>query len=177
VRAGAASSVSSSFFAAPRMARRESNGGNGRLRAGRGGARGWRRGGDEGATDVFARDGYRCVYCGGEFPAEALSVDHVQPRVRGGDRSGGNLVTACGGCNTRKGHRRLADFLADEPVAAANFFRWRRGTCGAASARVAEELAAAACQAALTTAALTTAPMRPAADRPFGRAPARGSRA
>jgi len=73
--------------------------------------------------DVFARDGYRCVYCGGEFPAEALSVDHVQPRVRGGDRSGGNLVTACGGCNTRKGHRRLADFLADEPVAAANFFR------------------------------------------------------
>lgn len=72
---------------------------------------------------VFARDGFRCVYCGGEFPAEVLSVDHVQPRVRGGDRSGGNLVTACGGCNTRKGHRRLAEFLADEPLAAANFFR------------------------------------------------------
>ena len=72
---------------------------------------------------VFARDGFRCVYCGGEFPSEALSVDHVQPRVRGGDRSGGNLVTACGGCNTRKGHRRLAEFLADEPQTAANFFR------------------------------------------------------
>ncbi len=75
---------------------------------------------------VFERDGFRCVYCGGEFPVEALSVDHVQPRVRGGDRSGGNLVTACGGCNTRKGHRRLADFLADEPVSRANFFRYAR---------------------------------------------------
>jgi 5-methylcytosine-specific restriction endonuclease McrA len=47
----------------------------------------------------------------------------VQPRVRGGDRSGGNLVTACGGCNTRKGHRRLSEFLADEPRTAVNFFR------------------------------------------------------
>ena len=34
---------------------------------------------------------------------ELLTVDHVQPRMRGGDRSGGNLVTACGGCNARKG--------------------------------------------------------------------------
>ncbi len=72
---------------------------------------------------VFERDGFRCVYCGGVFPAEALSVDHVQPRVRGGDRSGGNLVTACGGCNTRKGHQRLADFLAEDRATAANFFR------------------------------------------------------
>lgn len=73
---------------------------------------------------VFARDRYRCVYCGEVFPVEQLSVDHVQPRVRGGDRSGGNLVTACGGCNTRKGHRRLSDFLADEPASRANFFRY-----------------------------------------------------
>lgn len=81
---------------------------------------------------MFARDGYRCVYCGEAFPPEALSVDHVQPRARGGDHSAGNLVTACGACNTRKGHRRLAEFLADEPGAARHFFRlarahvWRR---------------------------------------------------
>ena len=74
--------------------------------------------------DVFARDGYRCVYCGQVFPAEELSVDHVQPRVKGGDRSGGNLVTACGGCNTLKGHRRLADFLAAEPAMHFNFLRY-----------------------------------------------------
>ena len=76
--------------------------------------------------ELFARDDYRCVYCGEVFPPEALSVDHVQPRVRGGDNSGGNVVTACGGCNTRKGHRRLADFLADEPVSRKNFRRLAR---------------------------------------------------
>ena len=73
--------------------------------------------------DVFRRDGYRCVYCGEEFPVEELTVDHVQPKARGGDNSAGNVVTACGGCNTRKGHRRLSDFLLAEPVARTNFFR------------------------------------------------------
>lgn len=75
---------------------------------------------------VFARDDYRCVYCGQTYPAEELTVDHVQPRVRGGDHSGGNLVTACQGCNTRKGHRRLAEFLAAEPSAREAFFRLAR---------------------------------------------------
>lgn len=70
---------------------------------------------------MFARDGHRCVYCGQVFEPEALTVDHVQPRVRGGDRSGGNLVTACGGCNTLKGHRRLAEFLTENASARANF--------------------------------------------------------
>jgi 5-methylcytosine-specific restriction endonuclease McrA len=76
--------------------------------------------------DVFARDAYRCVYCGEVFTADALSLDHVQPRARGGDHSAGNLVTACGACNVRKGHRRLAEFLADDPVARANFFHLAR---------------------------------------------------
>ena len=75
---------------------------------------------------VFARDGFRCVYCGGSFPSEELTVDHVQARVRGGDRSGGNLVTACTGCNVLKGHRRLSEFLADSDAARANFFRFAR---------------------------------------------------
>lgn len=73
---------------------------------------------------MFARDDFRCVYCGEVRPVEELSVDHVQARVRGGDRSGGNLVTACGRCNVLKGHRRLAEFLAAEPAARAQFFRW-----------------------------------------------------
>ena len=73
--------------------------------------------------EVFARDAWRCVYCGETFAEAELTVDHVQPRVRGGDRSGGNLVTACGGCNVAKGHRRLAEFLREEPARRANFFR------------------------------------------------------
>ncbi|HKO17092.1 MAG TPA: HNH endonuclease signature motif containing protein [Gemmatimonadaceae bacterium] len=72
---------------------------------------------------IFERDGYRCVYCGSRFPAEELTIDHVQPRVRGGDRSDGNLVTACEACNTLKGDRRLSDFLREQEVARENFFR------------------------------------------------------
>ncbi|MEO8334666.1 MAG: HNH endonuclease signature motif containing protein [bacterium] len=62
------------------------------------------------------------MYCGERFEPEALTVDHVQARMRGGDRSGGNLVTACGGCNVRKGALRLADFLHSDDVARATFF-------------------------------------------------------
>ena len=58
------------------------------------------------------------------FPADYLTVDHVQARVRGGDRSGGNLVTACTGCNTAKGHRRVAEFLRVNMPARENFFRY-----------------------------------------------------
>jgi 5-methylcytosine-specific restriction endonuclease McrA len=74
--------------------------------------------------EIFQRDRYRCVYCGEVFPAEELTVDHVQARVRGGDRSGGNLVTACTGCNTAKAHRRIGDFLRDDDAARTNFFRY-----------------------------------------------------
>jgi 5-methylcytosine-specific restriction endonuclease McrA len=70
---------------------------------------------------IFERDGYRCVYCGEQFPAEELTLDHVQPRVRGGDRSEGNLVTACKACNTLKGQRRLSVFLHEHAPALANF--------------------------------------------------------
>jgi 5-methylcytosine-specific restriction endonuclease McrA len=63
------------------------------------------------------------VYCGQQFPPEELTIDHVEARVRGGDRSDGNLVTACRGCNTLKGHRRLSDFLLAEEVARESFFR------------------------------------------------------
>jgi 5-methylcytosine-specific restriction endonuclease McrA len=72
---------------------------------------------------IYGRDEYRCVYCGLQFPEDELTLDHVQPRVRGGDRSEGNLVTACRGCNTRKGQRRLSEFLQEDPAARANFLR------------------------------------------------------
>jgi 5-methylcytosine-specific restriction endonuclease McrA len=73
---------------------------------------------------LFERDAYRCVYCGQQFPQEDLTIDHVEARVRGGDRSDGNLVTACRACNTLKGHRRLSDFLRAEEVARVNFFQY-----------------------------------------------------
>ena len=63
------------------------------------------------------------MYCGERFEPALLTVDHVQPRMRGGDRSGGNLVTACGACNAREGALRLAEFLRADEVARVNFFR------------------------------------------------------
>lgn len=76
--------------------------------------------------DVFVRDENRCVYCGQVFGVDELTVDHIQPRVKQGDTSGGNLVTACRPCNVRKGSRRLAQFLAGDSAARENFFRYAR---------------------------------------------------
>ncbi len=50
---------------------------------------------------VFARDGHRCQYCGGQ----ADSIDHVLPRSRGGRHIWENVVAACRRCNTRKEDR------------------------------------------------------------------------
>ena len=77
-------------------------------------------------NDVLDRDGYRCVYCGTVQSTELLSVDHVQPRVKGGDHSGGNVVTACMRCNTAKGARSLVQYLMDSPDARRNFFEFAR---------------------------------------------------
>lgn len=73
---------------------------------------------------IFARDGNRCVYCASLFPPEQLSLDHVQPRARGGDNSPGNLVTACLACNTRKGNQSAWAWLAELPGERANFLRY-----------------------------------------------------
>jgi 5-methylcytosine-specific restriction endonuclease McrA len=55
--------------------------------------------------NVMLRDGYQCQYCGKHAAARELDIDHVLPRSRGGEDSWVNLVTACLGCNRRKGHR------------------------------------------------------------------------
>jgi len=75
-------------------------------------------------VEVFRRDNWRCVYCGEVFDAADLTVEHVQPRMRQGDQSGGNLVTACQVCNARKGDLRLGVFLARDSTARENFFRY-----------------------------------------------------
>ena len=52
---------------------------------------------------LFARDGWRCVYCG--TASGRLTLDHVIPRSRGGDSVWENVVTSCAPCNLRKGNR------------------------------------------------------------------------
>ena len=56
---------------------------------------------------LFARDGWRCMYCG--TTGGRLTLDHVVPRSRGGESSWENVVTSCAPCNLRKGDRLLEE--------------------------------------------------------------------
>jgi 5-methylcytosine-specific restriction endonuclease McrA len=60
-------------------------------------------------TFLFARDQYRCQYCGRTQvdlkPREQLTRDHLIPISRGGLNEWNNVVTACSPCNTRKANR------------------------------------------------------------------------
>src|SRR2546426_1567469 len=59
-------------------------------------------------TFLFARDDYRCQFCGRTQrdlrPRECLTRDHLVPLSRGGTNAWTNVLTACSGCNTRKGN-------------------------------------------------------------------------
>jgi 5-methylcytosine-specific restriction endonuclease McrA len=55
--------------------------------------------------NIYARDKYRCQYCGETFPPEDLTYDHVIPRSRGGKTQWSNIVTCCIQCNRKKGGR------------------------------------------------------------------------
>jgi len=52
---------------------------------------------------VFLRDGFTCVYCRKSLAIKDLTLDHVVPVVRGGQRTWTNIVSSCVPCNQRKG--------------------------------------------------------------------------
>jgi 5-methylcytosine-specific restriction endonuclease McrA len=54
---------------------------------------------------VLRRDLHRCGYCG----KTATTIDHVQPRSRGGADSWENLIACCLRCNNVKGDRTPAE--------------------------------------------------------------------
>jgi 5-methylcytosine-specific restriction endonuclease McrA len=76
---------------------------------------------------VLTRDAYRCVYCGEWFPEPQLTLDHVEPRMRGGDQSEGNLVAACRPCNALKGSAPAWAFLAEREAERENFLKLATG--------------------------------------------------
>ena len=49
-----------------------------------------------------------CAYCGSQ---NALSMDHVLPRSRGGEDSGDNIVWSCRSCNSSKGSTDLLEWM------------------------------------------------------------------
>lgn len=70
---------------------------------------------------IFERDAHRCVYCCQVHDARDLTLDHVEPRVKGGDHSDGNLVTCCTSCNEAKAGEAAWSYLARNAEARANF--------------------------------------------------------
>lgn len=56
-------------------------------------------------ASIYARDGFRCQYCGKKEKTEDLTYDHVIPRSQGGTSVFENILTACYPCNFKKGGR------------------------------------------------------------------------
>ena len=56
-------------------------------------------------ANIYARDHYKCQYCGVHFSAADLTFDHVVPVALGGRKDWENIVTCCITCNRRKGGR------------------------------------------------------------------------
>lgn len=53
--------------------------------------------------NIIKRDGHRCQYCGQNHGS--MTVDHVIPKIYGGNDTWENLVCACLKCNNIKGNR------------------------------------------------------------------------
>ncbi len=55
-----------------------------------------------------------CHYCGGKFPEEELTMDHIVPIARGGKSNKGNVVVSCFNCNQNKGLDTPVDSILDK---------------------------------------------------------------
>lgn len=85
----------------------------------------------EDAMRVFRRDRFKCHYCGldGLRDFESwliLTIDHIHPHAKGGQRCMDNLVTACQPCNLLKGKRMYKSFEEAKQTVLTKREEWRR---------------------------------------------------
>lgn len=59
---------------------------------------------------IRVRDNSRCAYCNRHVPKKQRSLDHVEPRSKGGCDDHWNLVLTCKSCNSQKKDRSLNDY-------------------------------------------------------------------
>jgi len=57
--------------------------------------------------NLLKRDNKICQYCGDND--KNMTIDHIIPKVLGGQDTWENLVTACFKCNSKKGNKLLVD--------------------------------------------------------------------
>ena len=56
-------------------------------------------------VNIYARDKYRCQYCGISGKMKDFTFDHVTPKAQGGKTTWINIVTCCSACNGKKDNR------------------------------------------------------------------------
>ncbi len=66
---------------------------------------------------IAMEGGMRCYYCRcgltmAQGCVNSATVDHMQPKCRGGTSRRSNLVAACHGCNQRKSNMSAGEYLA-----------------------------------------------------------------
>lgn len=62
--------------------------------------------------ELFKRQNKRCYYCGKPTRFKQWTVDHVIPKMLGGQNNISNLVGSCKLCNTMKGGKTPDLFYA-----------------------------------------------------------------
>lgn len=55
-----------------------------------------------------------CHFCGRKFPPDRLTMDHLNPVIRGGKSVRGNVVPCCKDCNSRKKYLTPAEMILRE---------------------------------------------------------------
>ena len=59
---------------------------------------------------VYAKTEGKCAYCGAELKECEITIDHIQPKCKGGNSCTDNLFLCCKSCNSRKKNRTLKEF-------------------------------------------------------------------
>lgn len=59
---------------------------------------------------IWVADGCKCMFCGAKMGQAALSIDHFFPLEDGGKNDTSNFLTACKGCNKKKGSMSPEDW-------------------------------------------------------------------
>ena len=78
---------------------------------------------------VWARDNFQCMFCKRKMGEVQLSVDHWIPLELGGDNDTSNYLSACRGCNKKKGMMHPKDFCKKfgyDFEALSSYLEWAR---------------------------------------------------
>lgn len=65
--------------------------------------------------NIFLRDRFTCQYCGKQITLNTGTIDHIQPKSRGGKNSWDNFAASCKPCNTKKRNRTPEEAKLSRP--------------------------------------------------------------